>query len=259
MDYSDLAKRISQNEYDLARERKDGTFNAILGGVGAALSKAGSFEGVGDRVFRPGLGAIAGAGILGGLKTSAASDEAIDKKSQENMTAMIALKKLKRESMNDVLDAISAQRQVDATRRGQDILAGHYGDAAANQAEENKIKAGRLAMDIQQMAIDNNLKLAQIDKIRNELSPGTLASADLLKTKLTQYTSAYNDLLKIPGIMPDDPRLATASKQIRAASKEIDNILGGLGHKPDLSSGADNAGGADYNDRYQGFKNLTGQ
>jgi hypothetical protein len=165
VDYSDLAKRISQNEYDLARERKDGTLNAILGGVGAALTQAGTYQGVGDRVFKPGLGTIAGAGIMGGLKMSAASDEAISKKSQDNMTAMIALKKLKRESMNDVLDAISAQKQVDAITRGQDITAGTH--AATNKLTAAKVDIeGRMA-DIAEMSANADMlyKQAQAKKL----------------------------------------------------------------------------------------------
>jgi hypothetical protein len=165
VDYSDLAKRISQNEYDLARERKDGTTNAILGGIGAALTQAGTYQGVGDRVFKPGLGAIAGAGIMGGLKMSAASDEAISKKSQDNMTAMIALKKLKRESMNDVLDALSAQKQVDAITRGQDITAGTH--AATNKNAVAKLAIESRMADIAELSANADMlyKQAQAKKL----------------------------------------------------------------------------------------------
>jgi hypothetical protein len=192
VDYSDLAKRISQNEYDLARERKDGTLNAILGGVGAALSKAGSYEGVGDRVFKPGLGAIAGAGIMGGLKMSAASDEAIDKKSQDNMTAMIALKKLKRESMNDVLDAISAQRQVSAIERGQDITAGVHRDANQTSIAELGVK-NRMA-DVAELSAkaDAMFKSAQAKKLNIEI---TDANDKLLVDSLNKQLGDYVNLL----------------------------------------------------------------
>jgi hypothetical protein len=192
VDYSDLAKRISQNEYDLARERKDGTLNAILGGVGAALSKAGSYEGVGDRVFKPGLGAIAGAGIMGGLKMSAASDEAIDKKSQDNMTAMIALKKLKRESMNDVLDAISAQRQVSAIERGQDITAGVHRDTNQTSIAELGVK-NRMA-DVAELSAkaDAMFKSAQAKKLNIEI---TDANDKLLVDSLNKQLGDYANLL----------------------------------------------------------------
>jgi hypothetical protein len=165
VDYSDLAKRISQNEYDLARERKDGTTNAILGGIGAALTQAGTYQTAGDRVFKPGLGAIAGAGIMGGLKMSAASDEAISKKSQDNMTAMIALKKLKRESMNDVLDALSAQKQVDAITRGQDITAGTH--AATNKNAVAKLAIESRMADIAELSANADMlyKQAQAKKL----------------------------------------------------------------------------------------------
>jgi hypothetical protein len=242
VDYSDLAKRISQNEYDLARERKDGTLNAILGGVGAALSKAGSYEGVGDRVFRPGLGAIAGAGIMGGLKMSAASDEAIDKKSQDNMVAALALKKLKRESMNDVLDAISAQKQTDVYAQSVANTALSHRDTVANQRVENNIKQNQLLLNAEQIAQDAVYKQAMIDKARNELPAEKQGSADLLKAQLSQYTAAYTDLLKTPGIMPNDPRVIAASKKLNNTNAMIDTLLQGFGNNVNLTPSTDTVG-----------------
>lgn len=226
VDYSDLAKRISQNEYDLARERKDGTLNAILGGVGAALSKAGSYEGVGDRVFRPGLGAIAGAGIMGGLKMSAASDEAIDKKSQDNMVAALALKKLKRESMNDVLDAISAQRQVDATLRSQGITAQHYADVSKHQAvtegQENK-KIDILGRTADINAAHTNAQIAELAS-RN---PDQKAAIELAQTKAN---NAERNLASVRSgaHMPDDPIVANAQKEYDNAMATLNYLLQSL-------------------------------
>lgn len=251
VDYSDLAKRISQNEYDLARERKDGTLNAILGGVGAALSKAGSYEGVGDRVFKPGLGAIAGAGIMGGLKMSAASDEAIDKKSQENMVAALALKKLKRESMNDVLDAISAQRQVSAIERGQDITAGVHKATNQTNIAELGIK-GRMA-DIAELSAraDAMFKSAQAKKLNIEI---TDANDKLLVDSLNKQLGDYANLLsgadKTLNLTPEQrqdyqARLDGTQSQLDAIYAKYGSVAPKL--KP-LGSG-----------QYQGFKNLTDQ
>ena len=226
VDYSDLAKRISQNEYDLARERKDGTLNAILGGVGAALSKAGSYEGVGDRVFKPGLGAIAGAGIMGGLKMSAASDEAIDKKSQDNMVAALALKKLKRESMNDVLDAISAQRQVDATLRSQGITAQHYADVSKHQAvtegQENK-KIDILGRTADINAAHTNAQIAELAS-RN---PDQKAAIELAQTKAN---NAERNLASVRSgaHMPDDPSVMSAQKEYDNAMATLNYLLQSL-------------------------------
>jgi hypothetical protein len=226
VDYSDLAKRISQNEYDLARERKDGTLNAILGGVGAALSKAGSYEGVGDRVFKPGLGAIAGAGIMGGLKMSAASDEAIDKKSQDNMTATIALKKLKRESMNDVLDAISAQKQTDAYLRGQGITAQHYADVSRHQTvtegQENK-KIDILGQTADINAAHTNAQIADLVS-RN---PDQKAAIELAQTKAN---NAERNLASVrSGVhMPDDPSVMSAQKEYDNAMATLNYLLQSL-------------------------------
>jgi hypothetical protein len=234
VDYSDLAKRISQNEYDLARERKDGTFNAILGGVGAALTQAGTYQTAGDRVFKPGLGAIAGAGIMGGLKMSAASDEAISKKSQDNMTAMIALKKLKRESMNDVLDALSAQKQNEVYAQSVANNAIAHRDTAANQKAELGVKLGQLELAAQQAGTETELRLAQINKLRSELDPKKQAAADLLKTQLTAHTTAFDNLAKTPGVMADDPRLTAAANKLKNTNAEIDALLQGFGVNTNL-------------------------
>ena len=248
VDYSDLAKRISENEYDLARERKDGTFNAILGGVGAALSKAGSYEGVGDRVFKPGLGAIAGAGITGGLKMSAASDEAISKKSQDNMTAMLALKKLKRESMNDVLDALSAQKQNEVYAQSVANTALSHRDTAANNAMKT-------AIDFQQLNINNQVAHknmehldAQIADLYNKASsdPNIQGKVSLAadKARMTKdvLTSLINGM-----VQPSDPRYIEAMSNFNAAYSDL-NSLGGYLKIP-TTVVAPNAGSSGANPR----------
>jgi len=188
VDYSDLAKRISENEYDLARERKDGTFNAILGGVGAALSKAGSYEGAGDRVFRPGYGAIAGAGITGGLKMANESNAAIAKKSQDNTVSMLALKKLKGDSLNNVLDAISAQKQNEVYARSVAQSGAH--NIATTALEDKKLaqQAPLVAAQIEQYAANANHLNATAQQL---LANKTMSDADKenLKTMLSQYNT----------------------------------------------------------------------
>ena len=255
VDYSDLAKRISQNEYDLARERKDGTFNAILGGVGAALTQAGTYQGVGDRVFKPGLGTIAGAGIMGGLKMSAASDEAISKKSQDNMTAMIALKKLKRESMNDVLDALSAQKQNEVYAQSVANNAMAHRDTATNQRAELGVKLGQLELAAQQAGTETELRLAQINKLHSELDPKKQAAADLLKTQLTAHTTALDNISKTPGVMADDPRLIAAANKLKNTNAEIDALLQGLGVNTNLVPNNTGSSGAKTTEQWnqEGF------
>jgi hypothetical protein len=226
VDYSDLAKRISQNEYDLARERKDGTLNAILGGVGAALTQAGTYQGVGDRVFKPGLGAIAGAGIMGGLKMSAASDEAISKKSQDNMTAMIALKKLKRESMNDVLDALSAQKQIDATLRSQGITAQHYADVARHQSTTEAQEDKKIAILGETAAINAAHTNAEIAELASR-NPDQKAAIELAQTKAN---NAERNLASIRSgaHMPDDPNVMAAQKEYNDAMSTLNYLLQSL-------------------------------
>ena len=119
VDYMELAKRISENEKDLAQERKDGALTAVLTGVGAALSRAGTLEQKGDRVFTPGIGQILGAGILGGIESSEATDKKYRTGIEKNLEALNALQTLKRATANDLMDAYSAERQ-NAT------LAQHY-------------------------------------------------------------------------------------------------------------------------------------
>ena len=226
VDYSDLAKRISQNEYDLARERKDGTLNAILGGVGAALTQAGTYQGVGDRVFKPGLGAIAGAGIMGGLKMSAASDEAINRKAQDNMTAMIALKKLKRESMNDVLDALSAQKQVDATLRSQGITAQHYADVARHQSTTEEQENKKIAILGETAAINAAHTNAEIAELASR-NPDQKAAIELAQTKANN--AERNLASKRSGAhMPDDPDVMAAQKEYDNAMYTLDYLLQSL-------------------------------
>ena len=242
VDYSDLAKRISQNEYDLARERKDGTFNAILGGVGAALTQAGTYQTAGDRVFKPGLGAIAGAGIMGGLKMSAASDEAISKKSQDNMTAMIALKKLKRESMNDVLDALSAQKQNEVYAQSVANTALAHKDTAANAATKNLIDFKQVNIN-EQMALKNMEHLdAQIADLYTKASSDpnlqgkVNLAADKAKTAKDVLTSLINGM-----VQPSDPRYIEARSNFNAAFADL-NSLGGVLKIP-TTVVAPNAGG----------------
>jgi hypothetical protein len=242
VDYSDLAKRISQNEYDLARERKDGTLNAILGGVGAALTQAGTYQGVGDRVFKPGLGAIAGAGITGGLKMSAASDEAISKKSQDNMVAMLALKKLKRESMNDVLDALSAQKQNEVYAQSVANTALAHKDTAANAATKNLIELKQTNIN-EQMALKNMEHLdAQIADLHNKASSDpnlqdkVNLAADKAKTAKDVLTALINGM-----VQPSDPRYIEARSNFNAAFADL-NSLGGVLKIP-TTVVAPNAGG----------------
>jgi hypothetical protein len=185
-------------------------------------------------VFKPGLGAIAGAGIMGGLKMSAASDEAISKKSQDNMTAMIALKKLKRESMNDVLDALSAQKQNEVYAQSVANNAIAHRDTAANQKAELGVKLGQLELAAQQAGTETELRLAQINKLRSELDPKKQAAADLLKTQLTAHTTAFDNLAKTPGVMADDPRLTAAANKLKNTNAEIDALLQGFGVNTNL-------------------------
>jgi hypothetical protein len=225
VDYSDLAKRISENEYDLARERKDGTFNAILGGVGAALSKAGSYEGAGDRVFRPGYGAIAGAGIMGGLKMANESDAAIAKKSQDNTMSMLALKKLKGDSLNNVLDAISAQKQTDVYAQSVANNAVAHRDTAANNAMKNEIDRQQLIIN-GQTALKNMEHLdAQIADLYNKASSDpnlqgkVNLAADKAKTAKDVLTSLTNGM-----VQPSDPRYIEATSKFNAAFADLNSL-----------------------------------
>ena len=120
LDYAELAKRISENEKDLARERKDGTLTSIISGIGAALTEAGNYKQVGDRVFRPSAAGVIGAGVLGGLGTSEALEKEYRTGISKNLDALATLQSLKRQSRNDVMDAINAENQ-------NKMMAQHYG------------------------------------------------------------------------------------------------------------------------------------
>jgi len=130
VDYMELAKRISENEKDLAQERKDGTLTAMLAGVGAALSRAGTLEQKGDRVFTPGIGQILGSGILGGVEQSEASEKKYRLGVEKNLDALAALQGLKRATSNDLMDAYAAERQ-------SKVNEAHF--KANEQAERDKL------------------------------------------------------------------------------------------------------------------------
>ena len=195
VDYSDLAKRISQNEYDLARERKDGTFNAILGGIGAALKQAGTYEEAGGRVFKPGIGAIAGSGILGGLKLSEEADKKYAEGNRDNTLALLKLKELKGKSLNDVLDAISAQKQVEAMSRGQDIQQGHWASVAANQERLAKAKEDYYVGQLGHQANQDAMELAKFELLARK-DPASTALFKQLKAELDDASKGVDQALR---------------------------------------------------------------
>jgi hypothetical protein len=250
VDYSDLAKRISENEYDLARERKDGTFNAILGGVGAALSKAGTYEGVGDRVFRPGLGAIAGAGITGGLKMSSESDAEIDKKSQANTASMLALKKLKGDSLNNVLDAISAQKQNEVYARSVAQSGEH--NIATTALEDKKLvqQAPLVAAQIVQYEANANHLNATAQQL---LANKTMSDADKenLKTMLSQYNTLVDARKK------EATNIGATPENIKYYDDRIGPLEAALGRFTGVDLSKVGVGGADYSDPNYKVKSVT--
>jgi hypothetical protein len=233
VDYSDLAKRISENEYDLARERKDGTFNAILGGVGAALSKAGTYEGVGDRVFRPGYGAIAGAGITGGLKMSSESDAEIAKKSQANTASMLALKKLKGDSLNNVLDAISAQKQNEVYARSV-AQSGEHNIATAKHQAGQLVEEAKKTDILQQAANTNAARAnAEIEELKNKMPPADTAMLTSLSKTIDDAQAKINGMDK-GFVAKDDAEYLRA----QTAYNNAFNALNGLYSKYGINLGA---------------------
>jgi len=233
VDYSDLAKRISENEYDLARERKDGTFNAILGGVGAALSKAGTYESHGDRVFRPGYGAIAGAGITGGLKMANESDAAIAKKSQDNTVSMLALKKLKGDSLNNVLDAISAQKQNEVYARSV-AQSGEHNIATAKHQAGQLVEEAKKTDILQQAANTNAARVnAEIEDLKNKMPPADAAMLTSLSKTIDDAQAKINGMDK-GFVAKDDAEYLRA----QTAYNNAFNALNGLYSKYGINLGA---------------------
>lgn len=235
VDYSELAKRISENEYDLARERKDGTFNAILGGIGAALSRAGTYEGVGDRVFKPGIGAIAGAGILGGLKLSEAAEDKYAQGHKENTNALLALQKLKGDSLNNVLDAISAQKQIDVAAQGARntaaYQAGQLADKAAERAQEQPLKAAQ----IEEL-------LARAAQYRTNAQQATKDLSESEKSRRNTLLNQFEALLRArataaSNIQTTPEMLADYDKRLRVLDSALSDITGvNVGAAPTTSA-----------------------
>ena len=250
VDYSDLAKRISENEYDLARERKDGTFNAILGGVGAALSKAGTYESHGDRVFRPGYGAIAGAGITGGLKMSSESDAEIAKKSQANTASMLALKKLKGDSLNNVLDAISAQKQNEVYARSVAQSGAH--NIATTALEDKKLvqQAPLVAAQTEQYTANANHLNATAQQL---LASKILSDADeeKYKTMLSQYNALLGAREK------EVTTISVTPERMKYYDDRIGPLEVALGRFTGVDTSKVGVGGADYSDPNYKVKSVT--
>jgi hypothetical protein len=155
---------------------------------------------------------------------------------------MLALKKLKGDSLNNVLDAISAQKQNEVYAQSVANNAVAHRDTAANQRVENNIRQNQLLLNAEQIAQDAVYKQAMIEKARNELPAEKQGSADLLKAQLSQYTAAYTDLLKTPGIMPNDPRVIAASKKLNNTNAMIDTLLQGFGNNVNLTPSTDTVG-----------------
>ena len=213
LDYAELAKRISENEKDLARERKDGTLTSILAGVGAALNRAGTYDQKGDRVFTAGLGQILGSGILGGLEASEAGEKKYQTGIEKNLDALAALQGLKRQSRNDVMDAINAENQ-------NKMMAKHYG--ALEDALKQKLP-GEMA-----------LTKAQTDMYTahaGAYSRAGTGASDSAGKPLTQsqkasiYNAASDDVMKILANNNDYILMSDADKVALARTKIEEEYL----------------------------------
>jgi hypothetical protein len=125
---------------------------------------------------------------MGGLKMSAASDEAIDKKQHENMASMLALKKLKGDSLNNVLDAISAQKQNEVYARSVAQSGAHNAATTALEGQKLIQQAPLVAAQIEQYEANANHLNATAQQL---LANKTMSDADKenLKTMLSQYNT----------------------------------------------------------------------
>lgn len=224
LDYAELAKRISENEKDLARERKDGTLTSIISGIGAALTEAGNYKQVGDRVFRPSAAGVIGAGVLGGLGTSEALEKEYRTGISKNLDALATLQSLKRQSRNDVMDAINAENQ-------NKMMAQHYG--ALEDIAKQKLP-GEMA-----------LTKAQADMYTQHAGvygrAGAGATSGLAGERLatTQYNNLISkaqkqlDVLTKAGKMEGDPEYDAVVSQIA----KYTTALGALTPAGDASQG----------------------
>jgi hypothetical protein len=212
LDYAELAKRISENEKDLAQERKDGTLTAVLTGVGAALSRAGTLEQKGDRVFTPGIGQILGAGILGGIESSEATDKKYRTGIEKNLEALNALQGLKRAAHNDMMDAMVAENQTK-------MLASHY------RAQEDRDRQ-KTPVEIAYMQSQINENNANAQRLKS-LGAGAGASkpmtenqqANLQKSAMAEAFKEFSGSSEFSLMPSEDQQVAIANraKEIFAA------------------------------------------
>ena len=240
MDYAELAKRISENEKDLARERKDGTLTAILSGVGAALTRAGTYDQKGDRVFAPGIGQILGTGILGGLEASEAGEKKYQTGIEKNLDALAQLKGLKRMAKNDMMDAMNAERQIKATE--------------ANTAATIDYRNRELNMHAPYYAALTKQALSHAGSYERA-GTNTGASKQLTANQLAGIrNAAYDDAVK--QLQQENAFIMLSPEEQQTKITELTNILVGQ------RTGGANAATpppASTADKFAGFKDLTGK
>ena len=212
MDYAELAKRISENEKDLARERKDGTLTAILSGVGAALTRAGTYDQKGDRVFAPSVSQILGTGILGGIEASEAGEKKYQTGIEKNLDALAQLKGLKRMAKNDMMDAMTAERQTK-------MMSSHYGalediarqklpsEIAASQAQADMYKAHAGAYGRAGTGAGSGLAQERLDTTQ-------------LSKLIAIHQKNVKDLADL-GKMPGDPEYDAAASQLAYYTNQL--------------------------------------
>jgi hypothetical protein len=153
------------------------------------------------------------------------SDAAIAKKSQDNTMSMLALKKLKGDSLNNVLDAISAQKQTDVYAQSVANNAVAHRDTAANNAMKNEIDRQQLIIN-GQTALKNMEHLdAQIADLYNKASSDpnlqgkVNLAADKAKTAKDVLTSLTNGM-----VQPSDPRYIEATSKFNAAFADLNSL-----------------------------------
>jgi hypothetical protein len=170
---------------------------------------------------------------MGGLKMANESDAAIAKKSQDNTMSMLALKKLKGDSLNNVLDAISAQKQNEVYARSV-AQSGEHNIATAKHQAGQLVEEAKKTDILQQAANTNAARVnAEIEDLKNKMPPADAAMLTSLSKTIDDAQAKINGMDK-GFVAKDDAEYLRA----QTAYNNAFNALNGLYSKYGINLGA---------------------
>lgn len=137
LDFAQLAERISQNDKDLAEEKRNGTLLSILKGVTAAAGSYNEPFAVGGQQYRKGITPALAEGVLTGIQSYETGEKEYRLGKKEVNTALMALQELRHRVNSAATNAALQDAQNEAVRQ-------HYADVNKNAERELGLKERKL-------------------------------------------------------------------------------------------------------------------